>query len=391
MATASESVQEPPAPAAEAIRPEQVAMLCHGRETYGVGTVLRLYARGASEFAFVCVSEGPMYDWLRANAKRVILAPAMAHYHVRGSAGALLRLPRRLAQARRDAGRIHQRLAHEGISLLHTHRLPHQLIAMAMRPRGYRTVWQIHNNSNPKRAMGGARRINHAFARRGADLIMPVSDFIGANWIGCGVPVRTVRNAAVAMRQVPSPLPSGPIKCVIAGRLDHDKGHHLALEAVLAARREGLDVKLDIFGGPLEGNPYGDQLRRRARDAGDAVRFMGFRDDLRQRHHQYALGLQCRISPEPCSMWVCETLVDGLPLLASAAGGTPELVVDGVTGLLFESGRVDDLIGRLLEVAADRPRLAAMRIAAFQRGQEHFTLDRYIEETLAAYQQAVAR
>ena len=113
---------------------------------------------------------------------------------------------------------------------------------------------------------------------------------------------------------------------------------------------------------------------------------MGFCSDLRQRHQEYHLGLQCRIDPEPCSLWVCETLVDGLPLAASATGGTPELVGDGVTGLLYEAGSAEELAKRIDELANDRPRLAAMRAAAFERGQRQFTVERFLSETLAAYQ-----
>jgi glycosyltransferase involved in cell wall biosynthesis len=364
-------------------------MLCHGQETYGIGTVLKLYARGMPDVAFVCVSEGPMHDWLRQNARRVIYQPALAHFRVGSSLAAAARLPH-LARVGRDARRLSDRLKPEGIRLLHTHRLPQQLVAMAMRRRGFRVIWQIHNNSSPGRALGAARRINWALARRGADVIMPVSEFIGANWTGSGVPVRVVHNAAFSMRTAPAPLPPGPVRCVIAGRLEHDKGHHLAIEAVLAARQRGLAVELDIFGGPLEENPYAGELRAQAAEARGAIRFMGFCADLRARHGDYTLGLQCRISPEPCSMWVCETLVDGLPLIASDAGGTPELVDDGATGVLFPSGDARELTVRLLEVAADRGRLDAMRRAAFERGQQRFTLDRYVSDTLAAYQLAMA-
>jgi glycosyltransferase involved in cell wall biosynthesis len=112
---------------------------------------------------------------------------------------------------------------------------------------------------------------------------------------------------------------------------------------------------------------------------------MGFCGDLRHRHTQYHLGLQCRIDPEPCSLWVCETLVDGLPLLASATGGTPELVDDGVTGYLYAPGSAEDLSRKLVGLCVDRAKLAHMRAAAFDRGQRSFTVARFLRETLDAY------
>jgi glycosyltransferase involved in cell wall biosynthesis len=84
-------------------------------------------------------------------------------------------------------------------------------------------------------------------------------------------------------------------------------------------------------------------------------------------------------------MWVCETLVDGLPLVASDSGGTPELVQNGRTGLLFPSGDLDALTARLIELASNPVRLHRMRALAYERGQKSFTVERFAQETLAAY------
>ena len=113
---------------------------------------------------------------------------------------------------------------------------------------------------------------------------------------------------------------------------------------------------------------------------------MGFEPRLREKHQEYHLGLQCRVTPEPCSLWVCETLVDGLPLVASATGGTPELVDNGVTGVLYEAEDEDDFTAKLIGLLRDPARLREMRAKAFARGQQHFTLQRFISDTLAAYE-----
>jgi glycosyltransferase involved in cell wall biosynthesis len=258
-----------------------------------------------------------------------------------------------------------------------------------MRRLGYRAVWQINNNMQPSRLAGLGGKLNHWSARWGADLLLPASDFIAANWEGCGVPMQAIRNAAVPLFPEASEVPlDGPMRTLVAGRLEASKGHHLAVEAVAAARNAGCDVTLDIFGGPLEDNPYVDSLRRKIAGKGveRKVRLMGFRDDLRARQREYHLGLQCRIDPEPCSLWVCETLVDGLPLLASASGGTPELVDDGVTGYLYAPGSADALAGRLIELWNNRPLLAKMRRAAFERGARQFSVERFLAETARAYE-----
>jgi len=365
-------------------------MLCQGEEVYGIGTIQKLYGRHMAGVHFICMTEGPLSRWLRDNRCTVDVIDGLQSLSAGASSvGMLTQLPKAWAQARRDGRRIHELIGPQGIKIVHTHWLPQQLIAGHMkRMYGYKSVWQINNNTSRTRLGGLGIKLNHRLARWGADLLLPASDYIADNWRDSGVPVRTIRNAAEPLSAEPSVLPAtGPVRCVVAGRLEESKGHHLAVDAVLRARAQGLPVELDVFGGPLDGNAYADALRKKVADAGasESIRFLGFRDDLRQQHRTYHVGLQCRIDPEPCSLWVCETLVDGLPLVASASGGTPELVADGVTGLLYRPGDVGDLTEKLVTLVNDRNRLAALRVAAFERGRAMFTTDRFVRETLAAY------
>ncbi|MGL6096764.1 MAG: glycosyltransferase, partial [Fimbriiglobus sp.] len=321
--------------------PADVAQVCQGDEVYGVGSVQKLYAVGCPDMMFVCVVDGPMYRWLKARGSRVVLADGgPGPFRMRWTPAGLADLWRLDRVARRAADRLSLILRNEGVRVAQSHWLPQQLLTGHLRRHGFKSVWQINNNMSRKKFGGLGAKVNHGLARRGADLLLPASDFIRANWDGCGVPLRRLRNAAPALGTGDfRPAPPGyPVRAVIAGRLDRSKGIHLAVDAVLAARAGGHDITLDVFGGPVEGNPYLDTLRDRvaAARATGAVRFLGFATDLRERHADYHFGFQCRIDPEPCSVWVCETLVDGLPLIASATGGTPELVADGETGLLFD-------------------------------------------------------
>jgi glycosyltransferase involved in cell wall biosynthesis len=365
-----------------------VAMLCQGTEVYGIGTIIKLYAIAWPELSFVALGDGAIVDWLHKNGNRVDVVPGLAAFWEGGpSLWTIAKMPVVLGQARRDAARIDAILRPRGVHIVHAHWRPQQIIAGFLRNRGYKSVWQINNNMNPRRLWGAGQKLNHRLAKWGADLLLPASDYIGAHWKGCGVPMRTIRNAAIPQFAAPNHPATSPVRAIIAGRLAWEKGHHLAVEAVIRTRQAGADVRLDIYGDPLIDNPYVDELRGRvaAAGCGEAVRFLGFCPQVRALHQQYNLGLQCRVNPEPCSLWVCETLVDGLPLVASASGGTPELVADGQTGLLYRAGDIDDLSEKLLDIVKDPERLDQMRVLAFERGRRMFTLDRFTQETLAAY------
>lgn len=365
-----------------------VAMLFNGDEVYGIGTILKLYAVGLPRISFVAPGEGPMVDWLKANGNLVDVVPGLVNFAEGGaSIATILRMPGVLQAARRTAAQFDELLRPRGIRVVHAHWRAQQVTAGFMRKRGYKSVWQINNTMNPGRLMSLGPKLNHQLAKWGADLLLPASDAIGKNWLGSGVPSITIRNAAVPKYSHPNELPEQPIRCLVAGRLEHSKGHHLAVEAVINARKAGLDVCLDVYGGPLDNNPYAEELRSKiaAAQCQDHIHLRGFDPALRDKHQQYHLGLQCRIDVEPCSLWVCETLVDGLPLVASATGGTPELVEEGVTGLLYRADDAADLTEKLLSLARDPQRLCGMRAKAFERGNRYFSLDEFIRQTLVAY------
>lgn len=371
---------------------DKAAMICLGNEVYGVGAVQKSYAARLPNLTFVCMGEGALYDWLRKQGVNVSIVPGDTHFVAGGSASTLMRMPAALKRSRDTAHHLTDHLESRGIQIVHTHWLSSQMVSGFMRSRGFRTVWHIHNNMSPDRLWGLGRKLNHALARWGADAIVPVSHFIGQNWRDSGVPIHMIHNGVDPVFQTLRPLPTSPMRCIAAGRLHPQKGHHIAVDAVLKCLAAGADIELDIFGGPIENNDYLQQMQQRIDLAGQQhrIRFRGFEANLRQRHQDYHLGLQCRIDPEPCSIWVCETLLDGLPLLASRSGGTPELVEDGVTGLLYEPGDVDMLAQQLLTLNQAPQRLDTMRRAAFERGRSQFTFDRVCQQTLELYRQLLS-
>ncbi len=186
------------------------------------------------------------------------------------------------------------------------------------------------------------------------------------------------------------------IRCLSAGRLEPDKGHHVAIGAVAAAVERGFDVALDIAGGPMVESPYVKALLAQAQSAGlvadveipsptDRVRLLGHVEDLRARHRDYHVGFQNRLSPEPCSVWVAEALVDGLPLIASANGGTPELVDDGTTGLLVKPDSIDEAAAALISLLENPKRRTAMADEA-RANQAERSLATQLQKTAELHQ-----
>lgn len=95
----------------------------------------------------------------------------------------------------------------------------------------------------------------------------------------------------------------------------------------------------------------------------------------------------CRLASdwEGTPLAVMEAMAAGLPVVASAVGGVPELVVDGETGLLIPARDAAALAEALERMAAQPAVRAAMGSAARQRSRM-FSEDRMIAEDATLFE-----
>ena len=88
---------------------------------------------------------------------------------------------------------------------------------------------------------------------------------------------------------------------------------------------------------------------------------------------------------EPFGLPVVEAMAAGRPVVASRAGGIPELVADGRTGLLVEPGDPLALADALLTLLADPERARAMGAAGRKDAVAHWTWQRAADRLCAVY------
>jgi glycosyltransferase involved in cell wall biosynthesis len=118
---------------------------------------------------------------------------------------------------------------------------------------------------------------------------------------------------------------------------------------------------------------------------GGRVHFLGVRTDVAEllsASDIFALASHWEGSP----VSVMEAMAAGLPVVATAVGGVPELVDDGVTGCLVAAGDVPALAGALAAVARDPQRRRELAAAALERAAG-FSRDRMV----ASYSQLFER
>ena len=81
-----------------------------------------------------------------------------------------------------------------------------------------------------------------------------------------------------------------------------------------------------------------------------------------------------------------EAMACKVPSIATRVGGVPELIDDGVTGLLYPVGNVDDMAAGAVALLKDRDRLEAMREAGRRTAQKRFCSSLVVPQYVRYYQ-----
>jgi len=173
-----------------------------------------------------------------------------------------------------------------------------------------------------------------------------------------------------------------PIVGVVA-RLEPPKGVHLLLEAVARLHRRGtVRSRLVVVGDGSAREALMDQAR--ALGLTEWVYFAGFRPDSWRAYGGFEVAVVPSLQ-DGFPLAGLEAMAAGRPVVASDAGGLPEMVEHGETGLVFPAGDVDALADCLQALLTDPARARAMGRRARERFLERFHLDQMVQRTRAIY------
>jgi glycosyltransferase involved in cell wall biosynthesis len=177
-------------------------------------------------------------------------------------------------------------------------------------------------------------------------------------------------------------LPDDALVVGVVAQLIERKGHGALLALLPQLVSEQPTLRVLLFGrGPLEPN-----LRARiaALGLGDHVVLAGFRTDL----PELLPGLDVLAHPatrEGLGLALLEAASSGVPVVAYAAGGVPDAVVDGVTGLLVPVGDTAALRTALARLLAGRVERARLGAAARAHMERHFGIGGLVDAHLSLY------
>jgi glycosyltransferase involved in cell wall biosynthesis len=168
-----------------------------------------------------------------------------------------------------------------------------------------------------------------------------------------------------------------PFELISVGRLVEIKGYPLLLQAVACLQREGRNVRLTLVGdGPDRGS-----LEQQARRLGieDRVMFAGWRNqgELRDLYLASDVGVLSSFA-EGIPVVLMEAMATGVPCVAPRINGIPELIRDGIEGLLFTASDVSELTSAISKLMDDRELRRRMAASSRERVTEKYDLQKNV-------------
>jgi glycosyltransferase involved in cell wall biosynthesis len=350
-----------------------------------VGTCYGGAERVAFEFAkrldpdrfrrYVCVTHAPPPD------RRQVNEADLAELEQLGVD--VLRLERRSLLSNAAWWRLYSRLVGGSIDVLHSH-MPRASVPGTIIGRLARTpVIVSHEHTWSFEGKPVRRFLDRNVVARGSDVVLAVSERDRQRMIELeGMPAECVRVLPNGIPRVPDEgadvreqLGAEGDELLIGsvGRFYPQKGYDHLVRAVSLLKRS--------YPGPfrcvLVGHgPEQEKLQRQINELGlaEQMQLVGRRDDIAD----VVRSLDVAVLPsnyEGSPLTILEYMAGAAPIVATAVGGVPELIEDGVHGLLVEPRDPDALAAAIRRLLEDRVLASRLGAAARERQYTNYDLD----------------
>lgn len=172
------------------------------------------------------------------------------------------------------------------------------------------------------------------------------------------------------------------------GRMTAVKDTDALIEILSRVRSRGIEAIAVLVGD----GPDRARLEQLAYERGvaRACLFFGYQEDVAPFYRAFdALVLTSVNEGTPVS--AIEALAAGRPVVATKVGGVPDVVRDGVDGLLFEPGDLEGAADRLASLAADPGLGTRMGSAGSARVRARYSVDRLVDDVDRLYRELLER
>ncbi len=186
-------------------------------------------------------------------------------------------------------------------------------------------------------------------------------------------------------------IPEETFAVGLVGRMEEQKGQHLLVDAVRSLRDEGCSVHASIIGPSMDAG-YLEQLRQRVTAAKleESVQLHGPHKSPMDIMPAFdAVVLTTRM--ETFGLVLAEAMRCGVAVLGTDAGGVPEIIEDGVSGLLFPPEDAAALAARLKRLIEDRALCGRIAAAGKARADDLFAEEAHYRRLVEHFERLGAR
>lgn len=391
------------------MKPERTLRVLYIDHTAKIGggeialfNLVRYIDRSAVEPLVLLFEDGPLHDRLIPVATTRVLsldsAVAKANKDALG-VGSLFKL-KAVWLTLRHIVRVASFLRSEQIDVVHTNSLKADIIGgFAAKLAGVPVVWHVRD------------RIDADYLPRFVVVLFRllsrfIPDFVIANSqatldtvqlhgrrpsaaIGSGVDL----SASQDLKVEDVSEGAGP-RIGLVGRISPWKGQHIFLQAAAEVLKQYPSARFQIIGAPLFAErAYEEELLQLCASLGieHAVEFTGFVQDVPARVAALTILVHASTTGEPFGQVIIEGMAARKPVVATNGGGVPEIVQDGVTGILVPMGNASAMAAAIKQLLGDPERSARMGLLGRERVLEHFTIQKTAQMVEAVYAQMVHR
>jgi glycogen(starch) synthase len=200
---------------------------------------------------------------------------------------------------------------------------------------------------------------------------------------------RVIYNALPMPETAPAPFPAEPVLLCL-GRVVENKGFAVALRAMPGILERFPTARMLIAGD----GPFRPELEALAGELGlnRCVTFLGWVEPtgVPALINRTSLMIVPTLMAEPFGLVAVQAAQMGRPVVAARAGGLPEVVDDGQTGLIADWNSPESTADAVIRLLSDPDRAADMGRRGRERAQREFEFGRYVDDYEAVYREAAA-
>jgi len=253
--------------------------------------------------------------------------------------------------------------------------------------KGGREYWCLLKNCRSNILESIAYALRNAIARKyrllldNVTLYISPSEFVKSRLVDAGIlQARIIVVPNLVSMPVSEVRASDGKYAAYVGRISQEKGINTLLAS---ARYSGLPLRLAGDYSPMQ---------KTVATASPKVQFVGSlkREQLDMFYRNARFLVVSSICFETFCLVAAEAMSHGLPVIASRIGALPEVVEDGITGLLFEPGNSEDLASKMKFLWENPDLCQRMGLAGREKAIKEYSEDVYYDRLMAAYEKAIS-